>query len=258
MTTTNITRSPGIAINGTGLIAGGGGKGATATLDSTVQAAAEALSALYPGAPVAIRFNSDRRSGGAWLKTAEQDGIGKNAEVGITAYIATSTKAIHVMTYLSTVGTEDNINVYRETESVEAAAKLIGTLAVPTFAELVDRIARNALQFADKYIRYVLIGRLPDGQQTMAVEPHTEEGKAELERLTQSRAKANASFPSYIQPHAARIKDGELRVSGAYSTGSGWVAWADAREVESGVVYADGGRVEIARDGKLIPTAIAA
>lgn len=83
--TANIERSPGIPISISGLMAGGGQSGATATLDDIVQSAAEALSALYGGAPVTIRFNSDRQSGGVWLKTAEKDYIGGNAEVGITA-----------------------------------------------------------------------------------------------------------------------------------------------------------------------------
>lgn len=78
-----IERSPGIPIGTSGLRAGGGEHGATRALDEVVQRSAEALSDLYAHAPVMIRFNSDRRSGGAWLKTAEQDYVGGNAEVGI-------------------------------------------------------------------------------------------------------------------------------------------------------------------------------
>lgn len=80
-----IERSHGIPIHGSSLRAGGGGRGLTDALDETVEHAAEALSDLYDGAPVMIRFNSDRLSGGAWLKTSEQDYIRGNAEVGITA-----------------------------------------------------------------------------------------------------------------------------------------------------------------------------
>lgn len=83
--TQNIERSPGHPIGVSGLRAGGGVKGLTADLDNLVTEAAEALSALYGGAPVTIRFNSDRMSGGVWLKTAEVDYIGGNAEVGINA-----------------------------------------------------------------------------------------------------------------------------------------------------------------------------
>lgn len=83
-----ITRSPGYA-TGHGFIAGGGQSGVTAELDSVVAEAAETLAAAY-GMPVTIRFNSDRRSGGAWLRTDEPDSIGANAEVGICACIVTA------------------------------------------------------------------------------------------------------------------------------------------------------------------------
>lgn len=78
-----IERSTGIAI-GYGFVAGGGYAGATEELDTLVQDAAEALADAY-AMPVTIRFNSDRRSGGAWLKTNPVDAIGRNAEIGIGA-----------------------------------------------------------------------------------------------------------------------------------------------------------------------------
>lgn len=80
-----IERSPGIPIAASGFIAGGGHSGASQRLDDLVQSGAEALSDLYAYAPVMIRFNSDRHSGGAWLKTAERDYVGGNAEVGLRA-----------------------------------------------------------------------------------------------------------------------------------------------------------------------------
>lgn len=84
---TPIERSPGLPIHGSGLRAGGGERGLTESLDQVAQHAAEALSELYGGAPVTIRFNSDRLSGGAWLKTVEPDYIGGNAEVGINVFV---------------------------------------------------------------------------------------------------------------------------------------------------------------------------
>jgi len=54
---TTITRSAGIAVPGTGFVAGGGMTGATQELDAAIQAAAEALRRQYPR-DVSIRFNS--------------------------------------------------------------------------------------------------------------------------------------------------------------------------------------------------------
>lgn len=76
-----ITRSSGIGVGG-GWIVGGGHTGLYESLDEATKAAAEALAAAYD-CDVTIRFNSDRRSGGAWLKTHEQDRIGANSEIGI-------------------------------------------------------------------------------------------------------------------------------------------------------------------------------
>jgi len=79
----HIIRSAGLPTGHLGLLAGGGYSGATEELDSLVYRAAEALRTAYPR-NVTIRFNSDRRSGGAWLITHEVDGFGRNAEIGIT------------------------------------------------------------------------------------------------------------------------------------------------------------------------------
>lgn len=83
-----ITRSPGIHI-GHGYIAGGGYTGCTDELDAVVQEAAEALAGAYPGYDVTIRYNSDRKSGGAFLVTDPEDGIGYNGEIGIGASVVT-------------------------------------------------------------------------------------------------------------------------------------------------------------------------
>lgn len=77
-----ITRSHGVAIQGTGIIVGGGYAGATEALDNLVQHAAENLREAY-GLDVTIRFNSDRKSGSAWLVTDAVDTVGSNAEIGI-------------------------------------------------------------------------------------------------------------------------------------------------------------------------------
>jgi hypothetical protein len=79
-----IERSTGTPIGG-GLVAGGGYRGCSAELDAVVCEAASALAEAY-GADIEIRFNSDRESGGAWLKTAD----GNNARTGICAALVTA------------------------------------------------------------------------------------------------------------------------------------------------------------------------
>lgn len=76
-----ITRSAGVP-TGLGFIVGGGWSGFTAELDQAVCEAAEALADAFPGFGVEIRFNSDRRSGGAWLKTGGE-GVEADTLVGI-------------------------------------------------------------------------------------------------------------------------------------------------------------------------------
>ena len=79
-----IVRSPGIPIAGTPYAAGGGYQGRTNDLDQTVQQAAEMLLEAF-GQDVTIRFNSDRKSGGAWVVTDAVDDLGTNAEIGLGA-----------------------------------------------------------------------------------------------------------------------------------------------------------------------------
>lgn len=64
---------------------GGGYTGITAELDQVVEQAAQRLAAAY-GTDVEIRFNSDRESGGAWLRTPD----GANADLGICASLVTA------------------------------------------------------------------------------------------------------------------------------------------------------------------------
>ena len=93
---TQITRSPGIPTGYMGLVAGGGMTGATEELDAAVQAAAEALAAHY-GRDVMIRFNSDRKSGGAWIITHPIDDFMGNAEIGIRAGFYPDSAAIETL-----------------------------------------------------------------------------------------------------------------------------------------------------------------
>jgi hypothetical protein len=85
-----IERSSGIPVRAGGAIygmAGGGWSGVTAELDEVVQQAAEALADAY-GKDIEIRLNSDRQSGGAWLRTPD----GRNSDIGIGASVVTARK----------------------------------------------------------------------------------------------------------------------------------------------------------------------
>lgn len=79
----SVSRSSGVVVGG-GFVAGGGYRGATDALDNTVQTAANGMAEW--GGDVEIRFNSDRRSGGAWLVTSRNGRLDSNCEVGLNAY----------------------------------------------------------------------------------------------------------------------------------------------------------------------------
>ncbi len=78
-----IRRHAGIPIPGTPYAVGAGYQGITHELDETVQRAAEMLADAF-GIDVEIRFNTDRRSGGAWL-VDDKPGLSGNASVGLCA-----------------------------------------------------------------------------------------------------------------------------------------------------------------------------
>ena len=86
----SIERSAGFPLGGGAVtygIAGGGWSGVTVELDDVVLQAAGALAAAY-GKDIEIRFNSDRHSGGAWLRTPD----GRNDDIGIGASVVTARK----------------------------------------------------------------------------------------------------------------------------------------------------------------------
>jgi hypothetical protein len=77
-----------VSVGGASAIVGGGYRGLTPELDSAVDEAAASMAERF-GSDVEIRFNSDRRRGGAWLVThPEDDGLGNNTWVGISAQLA--------------------------------------------------------------------------------------------------------------------------------------------------------------------------
>ena len=85
-----VHRSPGtiVTIGGTGAIVGGGGHGLTPELDAAVDEAALSMAERF-GTNVEIRFNSDRRRGGAWLVTHPgKNSVWDNTWVGINAQLS--------------------------------------------------------------------------------------------------------------------------------------------------------------------------
>ena len=80
-----VTRSTGVAVGVSGFTVGGGYQGLTPELDSTVEDAGSAMAERF-GTNVEVRFNTDRRSGGAWLVTHPGDkSVWANTWVGINA-----------------------------------------------------------------------------------------------------------------------------------------------------------------------------
>ena len=75
-----IERSAGIA-TGAGYLAGSGFSGKTEELDAFIQKEAEILLEMF-GRDVVIRFNSDRLSGGAFIKDGKfDDSVGLGAQI---------------------------------------------------------------------------------------------------------------------------------------------------------------------------------
>lgn len=119
--TQKITRSTGIATGFPGLRAGAGYEGATQELDSIVADAAKILGEAY-NMPVQIRFNTNRRSGGAWLETPGA------CDIGITAGLRPKTNEIWIAAYISgralTDRALDNREGYHWSERPTIAAAL--------------------------------------------------------------------------------------------------------------------------------------
>lgn len=110
-----IDRSTGISVPGWyGPSPGGGYSGKTKDLDATVQKEAEILGPMFDR-DIQIRFNSDRESGGAWLK----DRSGSNDQVGLNAALRTKwPNGMRAYDYLKSKGL-DIINDRREIEQLE-------------------------------------------------------------------------------------------------------------------------------------------
>lgn len=143
---TNISRSHGILIPGTGFVAGGGFSGITRDLDELVNEAAKLLQDAF--GDVTIRFNSDRRSGGAWLVTSTGGGIGSDAEIGICASLFSVSRL--TQTFIDTWGEEGHIKVRQHIidnlggdpdgpDEFTATYAYVGNIALRSFADANNR-----------------------------------------------------------------------------------------------------------------------
>jgi hypothetical protein len=117
-----ITRSTGLYTGIGAYFCGNGYEGLTKELDDTVKREAELLTTTF-SRDVEIRFNSDRESGGAWLKNSLK-GFAGNCQVGLGAGLRpirpegmsfedyhkawrTLPKELYIDTYVSESGLKD-------------------------------------------------------------------------------------------------------------------------------------------------------
>lgn len=226
MSSALITRSPGVPI-GSGLTAGGGASGVTEALDAVVADAADRLAALY-GGPVTIRFNSDRRSGGAWLLTEPHDRIGVNHEVGVTAAVVDGAVILNVAIDPLLDGGQPDGERYFRVGSLDRALTTLAQRVPGTFAEVVDRLGSARQAWVDQHVRYILIGLDRDSG---VAAPRTPQGRESLLRRARSTAVANRAVRDG-QVHQVSIRQHTISVGGLVRA----CVWRDATEVPLGSV----------------------
>jgi hypothetical protein len=154
----SIERSAGFPLGGGAVaygMAGGGWSGVTAELDAVVLQAAEALAAAY-GRDIEVRFNSDRHSGGAWLRTPD----GRNGDVGIGASVITAWTRerweSRARRYeAEAAGKLGQLNAQQREGAEEEAAAVRRSLAkypeglLTVYAHIRGRVVRDSLQAAE-------------------------------------------------------------------------------------------------------------
>ena len=109
-----ITRSYGtpVTVGGIPYLVGNGGEGKTPELDNLAKQCADWLAEEF-GKDVEIRFNSDRESGGAWLKNS-LDGFAGNCQVGLGASLWSNSKGLYVVVYLDISALKDKAMLNRK------------------------------------------------------------------------------------------------------------------------------------------------
>jgi len=118
-----ITRSTGIPITIAGTTygyAGGGYSGATKELDDTVVRESEFMAKEFKK-PVEIRFNSDKQSGGAWIRN--QSG---SSQVGLSAGLyPTFPKGMDWDSYITSKGLQQT-SIQRQIDEIDELPKHVG------------------------------------------------------------------------------------------------------------------------------------
>ena len=239
MSTSTITRSPGLAV---GSFVVGGGRAISPELDALVLEAAAQLGATFDGAPVTIRYNTGGASGGAWLQTSAQDAIGRNAEVGITAWQSPETSDLHLSVRISPVATGSD-PIYESADTVEAAVETILAHAPATFDALVETIAAAEARFRDDHVRLGLSAVRSDGAYFVFAD-NDDDGRALLASVARSTSTVNAPFSRYAIPATFVVKGGRVQPrGGAGAVGAHGVPWSNAHDFEANTVYrmTDGG-----------------
>lgn len=233
--TTTIERSPGIALP-TGHVAGGGRSGATPELDAHVAAAAEALGKHFDG-PVAIRFNSDRRSGGAWLRTSEQDAIGRNAHVGISAGIDHETGAINTWVRLSPLATGHD-GMGGAVESISDAVDFIRDHCDGSAADLIERERIAVAAWRETHLRRAMVtSAIHDGRRVSLIVFGAADAPEAMATIRRSRTANASNFPSYMLDGLVAIDDGVVMPRSMGITRLSKTPWRTALDVREGVLY---------------------
>lgn len=224
-------------------IAAGGGLIPTPQLRMAVETAAEALADLYDGADVQIRFDSNGRSGGAFLITHPADHFMGNSEVGISASLTPAPlDDIVYSAHLTATAARHGHRIPGDSVTVEcldAALSLLREKANLDAAALKQTIAAQLRDYEAKHVCLGLaVPSRRDDPAYLILAENTVEGREYLERVQRSRSRLGALFSSYVAP-ARVVIDGAWAefAPGTPFRVSLRVQWDDAVTPRSGVVF---------------------
>jgi hypothetical protein len=221
-------------------IAAGGGFAAPPDLRDTVNNAAKALADLYGGADIQIRFNSNGRSGGAYLVTHPADHLFGNAEVGISAKLTPTD--IHIAVHLTITAARDGHRIPGDTQWVDGITTAIALLTEKAnldAAAIKKAIAEQGRAYEADHVRLGLAVAARSGQPGyLILAEDTPEGREYLERVQRSRSRLGILFSSYVDPKPLVIDEGLAEFApGTPFRVAHKVQWQDAVTPRMGVVY---------------------
>lgn len=231
-------------------IAAGGGFPPAPNLQTTVNDAAQALTDLYGGADVQVRFNTNGRSGGAFLITQTADHLFGNAEVGISAN-HTPTGEISIAVHLAATAARPGHRLPGDIQWVETltdAVALLHEKAILDASAIKEAIDGQRREFEAAHVRLGLaVASRRDEPGYLIFAEDTMEGREYLERVQRSRSRLGILFSTYVEPKPLVI-DGGLAdfAPGTPFRVAQRVQWEDATIPRPGVVY------EV-RDGLAVP-----